>query len=490
MKLKENDNKYRKLVNRAPIGIFKTTLAGKPLSINPTMAKILGCRNEKEALQNYKDLKKDLYIDPEQRKEFIRKIKKNGKVKNFEYRAKKINGSIIWLSMNAGINKNEDGIVIIDGFTSNITERKTAEENLKKNKKLLKKSQKIANIGSWTFDLKTNTLSWTDEVYRIFGLNPQQFEVTYKSFLKRIHPEDREKVDKTYNTSIKNNKKGYEIQHRIIKADSNEIRYIHEKCEHTRNNKGEIISSEGMVQDITEIRKLENYIINLEKLNTASRLSYNISHEFNNILAVIMATAQLSLKKIKREKIDIIKLKDKFNTIVSECKKGKKISSNLTNMVKPSKLHKEKILIQKIIDKVIQIQKNELTLERISVVKEYNTNKKVLIDSSQMEEVFLNLIINARHAIKPKGSGKVMISVNEDNEFIKIIIKDNGIGISKETQTQIFEPFFTTKGDYGKGSGLGLSIVLRIIENHNGKIHLKSKLGEGAKFIIKLPVVL
>jgi len=114
-------------------------------------------------------------------------------------------------------------------FVKDITEKK-------RNEKVLKKSQEIANLGNWEFDLKNNKLFWSDVIYRIFGLKPQEFEPTYEAFLDTVHPEDRKRVDDSYISSVKEKKDGYEIDHRIIKQDTEEVRYVKEKCEHIKNN--------------------------------------------------------------------------------------------------------------------------------------------------------------------------------------------------------------------------------------------------------------
>jgi PAS domain S-box-containing protein len=121
----------------------------------------------------------------------------------------------------------------------------------------LKQSQEIAHLGSWDLNLVNNRLYWSDEVYRIFGLKPQEFGATYEAFLDAVHPDDRIAVDTAYSGSIREGKDCYDIEHRIIRKATGEIRYVHEKCQHLKDNSGKIIRSIGMVQDITERKLLE-----------------------------------------------------------------------------------------------------------------------------------------------------------------------------------------------------------------------------------------
>jgi PAS domain S-box-containing protein len=148
---------------------------------------------------------------------------------------------------------------ITDYISANrdITERKRAEKALFESEQRLSRAQEIAHLGSWELDLENNRLTWSDEAYRIFGLQPQEFAATYEAFLEVVHPDDREAVDIAYSNSLRDGSDGYEIEHRLVKRASGEIRIIHEKCEHFRDESGRITRSAGMVHDITERKQVE-----------------------------------------------------------------------------------------------------------------------------------------------------------------------------------------------------------------------------------------
>lgn len=149
-----------------------------------------------------------------------------------------------------------------------ITELKRVAEVLQQSERQLARAQEIAHLGSWELDLVNNRLTWSDEVYRIFGLKPQEFGATYEAFLDAVHPEDRAAVDAAYSGSLREGRDSYEIEHRVVRKSSGEIRFVHERCQHVRNEDGKIIRSVGMVHDITERKQMENQLVHLASFPT------------------------------------------------------------------------------------------------------------------------------------------------------------------------------------------------------------------------------
>ncbi len=175
---------------------------------------------------------------------------------SYEYQIIHKSGAIKWLHQrNVLVRDHHDRPIAIEGIVTDITDRKETESALWESKEKLDEAQRIAQIGSWDLDLVINKLSWSEEVYRIFDLQPEQTVASYESFLANIHPDDRELVNNAYTESVKN-KTPYDIVHRLLLKDGS-IKFVRERCETFYADSGEALRSIGTIQDITEIKQAE-----------------------------------------------------------------------------------------------------------------------------------------------------------------------------------------------------------------------------------------
>jgi diguanylate cyclase (GGDEF)-like protein/PAS domain S-box-containing protein len=148
---------------------------------------------------------------------------------------------------------------------ADVTERKLAEKALLESRQLLEQAEEIAHLGSWILDPQGNQLTWSAEVYRIFGINPQTTDINYQQFLDCVHPADRAVVDETYQQSLQENQNSFEIEHRIIRKDTGELRIVQEKCQHCRDLSGVIIHSIGICHDITNFKQQQQELAEREQ---------------------------------------------------------------------------------------------------------------------------------------------------------------------------------------------------------------------------------
>lgn len=274
-----------------------------------------------------------------------------------------------------------------------------------------------------------------------------------------------------------------------------EIKLFHTNQSPIYNSDGKIIGICGIVRDLTDFYNLKLQLIQSEKQALLGQLAAGIAHEFNNLLAIISFNTQYPLIEQETGKSVLSpKVVRNLNNILKTVGKGKKIVNDLVSFARPKPPRKCRCRIEHIIDEVLRLQERQFERENIRIHKNYTKTPKVWIDRDQFEQVFLNLLINARQAITPKKGGDVTIGTDTVEGAVVVIIADNGVGMPPEILQKLFTPFFTTKGAFAKdslgimGTGLGLSIVRTILQNHNASIRVESEVGTGTRFIMHLQV--
>ncbi len=252
-----------------------------------------------------------------------------------------------------------------------------------------------------------------------------------------------------------------------------------------------------LFEDITEAKKRDNKLVMAEKLASMTTLTASVAHEIKNPLGAVSIYIQLIQKALNEEKKDIehdsnnLKLKKcekiegYIDIINEEVDRLNSIVLDFLFAVKPIDIHKDRVYIDTLIDEVVGLVKYEFNEKNIDILVNYESSLPFVdIDYNSIKQCLLNILINAKGAIGENG--QVNIDVYMSDGYLNIDIEDNGVGIKKENLAKIFEPYFSTKDT---GSGLGLTIVYKIVKEHNGDIKVNSKLGEGSIFTIILPVI-
>ena len=235
----------------------------------------------------------------------------------------------------------------------------------------------------------------------------------------------------------------------------------------------------------TEQKKLmENQMAQADKLASMGQLSAGIAHEMNNPLGIILGYTQLLLRD---EDPEAERYKD-LKTIEKHVKSCKSIVEDLLSFSRSSKRERETINIHEAIDDVLNFIVQHSDLDKVEIIRDYDKNvQPSLLNERKIKQVFMNLIMNAKHAVGKTGTIKVVTGLNKSAKQFYIQVTDTGYGIEKKNLSRIFDPFFTTKPS-GEGTGLGLSVSYGIIKNHSGEILVESKRGKGSTFTVVLPV--
>lgn len=241
-------------------------------------------------------------------------------------------------------------------------------------------------------------------------------------------------------------------------------------------------SLESKVEERTqEIKRIEHHLRRSEKLASLGKLVAGIAHEINNPLTGVLLYASI-INSDNRLNSD---LKPDVEKIISESKRCADIVSRLLEFSREAMPHKEAISLNTLLEKVVSLIHKQPSFHEITIVQDYSGDlPDVLVDPGQIQQVFINMILNASHAMYDGGTLTISTSTDENRSTVRAEITDTGCGISEEDLSHIFDPFFTTKSD---GTGLGLSISYGIVENNGGRIEVKSILGKGTTFTVLLP---
>lgn len=376
-----------------------------------------------------------------------------------------------------------------------IIERKKAEKILVDSQKALANAQSIAHLGSWEWNVADGKLSWSDEMYRIYGLNPGEDEITYEKYMGMIHPDDLPLMMQHIENAFKSCS-SFEFEHRMFKKDG-EMRTLSCKGKAVTDKTGNIIKMVGVGHDITELKRAEenlkeinrrlqeaqDELIHSEKLAAIGRISSSMAHEIRNPLANISAASQLLMGRHKSD----TSLISYLDIIMRNTETANRIIKELLDYASPRKISLREGDLANVIKNVCTLISPRCTQQKVNLKCETGNGHIKLdkINEKKLEEAVMNFATNSLDAM-PEG-GELNLRVNKDSENGEVCVKitDTGEGIPQENIDKIFEPFFTTKVN---GTGLGMSLAHQIVKAHRGKLILKSKPGEGTQVEIKLPL--
>lgn len=383
---------------------------------------------------------------------------------------------------------------VIGTFSSgaDITERNRAIQSLRQTEERMRFALQNAGVGVWDFDYTSNEFRVTDVLEGHFGLAPGAFEGTMDAFIRRIHPDDRQLVMEAVEEALTNGE--FHLKYRVV-WDDGTVRWLTGVGRVHLGKEGEPVRAVGVATDITERQSLEAQYHQSQKMEAVGRLAGGIAHDFNNLLTAILGYCEMLQFELDAS--------DPRTADIREIQKAGESAAGLTRQLLA---FSRKQIIQPVLLDLTEVAANanrmieRLIGEDIKIVMKLRPDiAPIRADRGQIEQITLNLAVNARDAM-PDGGRLTIETANVDldedyaishlnvkpGRYVALTITDTGTGMTPEVQARLFEPFFTTK-EVGKGTGLGLATVHGIVLASGGSVGVYSELGRGTSFKVYFP---
>ena len=392
---------------------------------------------------------------------------------------------------------NESGdLVEFVGTAMDVTAAKQAEEALRRSEGYLADAQRLTGTGSWAWNVATRQgVYWSQENYRLLGFDPEGGIPSDEVFYQRIHPEDRDKVRKETILERLDEGTHFDVDFRIV-LPGGAIKYVRSTGHPVRNISGDLLEYVGTSIDVTErkradeeherLRQVQADLAHLSRVTTMGELTASLAHEIKQPISAAMTNAKTCLRWLGRDDPDIAEGREAAARMVKDVTRAADIISRISLLFKKGSLQQELVDVNEVIREMIVLLGSEANRYAISIRTELAEDlPKVMADRVQLQQVFMNLMLNGIDAMKgTTGEGELTIKSEADDGQVLVSVSDTGVGLPPEQAEQIFKAFFTTKDN---GTGMGLPISRSIIESHGGHLWATGASGRGATFQFTLP---
>ncbi|SHJ66156.1 PAS domain S-box-containing protein [Desulfatibacillum alkenivorans DSM 16219] len=429
----------------------------------------------------------------------FRRCMEKGAPYDFEVPFVKATGQKIWVRTTGQALYKENKIVRVFGNIMDVTERREAEQDLKKSEAFLSATGKVAKVGGWEIDPKTNNVRWTDVTYDIHEI-PKAYKPNIEEAINFFHEEDRPRLIAAIRNAMENGEP-YDLELRFTTAKGRQL-WTHTKCSPVVEN-GRVVRLLGTFQDITasktaqeEKKQLQEQFQQAQKLESVGRLAGGVAHDLNNMLTPILGFAEILMEDFGPDD----DRRDSVQEIISAGAKAKELVAQLLAFSRKQILEFRLLDLNQVLSGFEKLLRRTIR-EDVAIEMELAPSLPAIRgDIGHLEQVIMNLAVNAQDAMPGGGKLRITTSVAEsdgktpiagnalpEGRYVVLSVKDTGAGMDQETLQNVFEPFYTTKTK-DKGTGLGLSTVYGIVRQHDGQISLSSELNAGTEFQVFLPV--
>jgi PAS domain S-box-containing protein len=489
--LRESEQHWKEVFEQNPTMYFLIDAKGTILSVNAFGASQLGYRENELVGQPLLGL--FLEADRELVQGNLAQCAETpGRSRVWEARKIRKDGAVLWARENAKFVQWGANEPIYLVSCEDITQRKTAEEAVRRSEAYLQEAQSLGHIGNWAQDIASGVISASPELIRIFGLDPEKDRLTEKLMRESVHPDDRAFTDEVVLRGGRS-RVDFEFDHRIVRSDGT-IRQVHSVAHPVFGDGGGLVEYIGTVMDVTERLQSEEALRQAyADLNRVSRiaiigeLTASLAHELNQPITAAVTNANACLRWLAADTPNLEEARDAALAIVSDGTRASEIISRTRRLFEKGAPQRELIEVDDVVRETVLLLSGEASRHSVSIRTWLAAGfPEIMGDRVQLQQVLMNLILNSIDAVKEvEGTREIAIkSLAAGEDQILVSVSDTGVGLPPESADHLFETFFTTKPH---GTGMGLSISRSIIAAHGGRLWAEPNEPRGAIFRFTLP---